>query len=143
MKMLRNPSAFTLLEVVLSMVLVAGLLVSCMTAISRYQTTLAKAQWQARADAICDQLMTMWHASDDGLPLVTSGRVAADPNFWFRTRMVESRRLCGVPVAVMRLEIIHESALRSSRGQNEYLDAIAMSGVTYVRALPLNSIAAR
>ncbi|MEM6978706.1 MAG: type II secretion system protein [Planctomycetota bacterium] len=123
--------AFTLIEVIAALVLMAGLLVSCLTALSSYQVALANASQRSEAIKIADRLLTAWHASSDGLPSVVVGTLPAPSEWSYQTRWVKTQALCEVPVAVMRLEIFRTSTRSDSR--REMVKPVV--AVSYVRPL--------
>lgn len=101
----RRRNGFTLLEVLVAMVLLAGLTASSLVAISRYQVTLKTLAEKQHAIEIADQLMQGWMDSEGGLPTVSVGVVASSPEFRFRTHILSQRLVCGVAADVVRLEI--------------------------------------
>ncbi len=96
---------FTLLEVLVGMVLFAGLVASSLVATSRYQLTVKRLVDQQAAIEIADQLMHQWADSPHGVPAISLGVVPGSPRFRFRTRLLSRRLVCGVPVDVVRLEV--------------------------------------
>lgn len=125
----RGDGAFTLIEVVAGMVLVAGLLISTMTALTHYEASVSRLAWQRRADDACEQLLSRWHSSADGLPITAIGRVVGEPSLLYTVAPAGVQAVCGRPVAMVRLEIRRESAGMSAA------DWPILARVDYVRAI--------
>ncbi len=131
---LRLRQAFTLLEVIVGLFLMGSLVASSLVAISAHQHSIALAKQKHQANDIAETLLTNWYETrgdvptrDQGFVATELGRIAAmnfgsqggsnpgmvhqvvnPPNaeqWLWRTQPVGARTVCGLPVAVIRLEI--------------------------------------
>ncbi|TWT82575.1 hypothetical protein CA13_40380 [Planctomycetes bacterium CA13] len=101
----RHPHGFTLLEVLVGLMLMALLVVSSLTALSRYRSILALASRQRQAIQVADDLLARWLDSSTGLPGADSGRIPQHPTMGWNTRVVSQRMVCGVPTEIIRLNV--------------------------------------
>jgi type II secretory pathway pseudopilin PulG len=103
-------NAFTLLEVVVGLTLMASVLVGSMLSFSAHQIQLRHAEDTIVAVAVADQLLTQFTGSRDGIPAASAGRIAAHPNWLWQTRTVGTAAPATLPLRVIRLEIIDVAA---------------------------------
>lgn len=113
--------AFTLLEVLVGMALMAGLVASCLTALSRYQSQLGDAEEKQRAIVFADELMNAWVDSSQGLPGPSIGVVPAQPEYVYRTQLIARRNVCGVSLDVLQLDI---GSRRSSDSVDNWITSL-------------------
>ena len=100
----RRRSAFTLVEVVAGLVLMATVLVSSLLAFSSHRRQARTAEMKLAAVAFADDLLNEFSSLDDGIP--DSGRgLVAGRNWIWRTRVVGIARPADVRLKVIRLEI--------------------------------------
>jgi type II secretory pathway pseudopilin PulG len=129
-----NRRAFTLLEVIVGLFLMGSLVASSLVALSAHQHSIVLAKQKHQANDIAETLLTNWYETRGDVPTRNQGFVAtelariaamssgvqfgitpsinnqlvnpanADQWLW-RTQPVGSRTVCGLPVAVIRLEI--------------------------------------
>lgn len=104
-------NAFTLLEVVVGMILVASLAVGSLTAMSRYQISLRQAERKNQALDAAERLIDFWIDRRQGLPgsdrgLLDSNGLVGEPAIAWQTRLIRQQILGGASVDVMRLDII-------------------------------------
>ena len=99
-------SAFTLLEVVVGLTLMASLLVGSMLSFSAHRKQLRNADATLAAVAISDELLVEFSASRDGIPRASSGPLSGRPNWFWQTRIVGLTAPANIPLQVIRLEVI-------------------------------------
>ena len=102
--------AFTLLEVIIGLFLMGSLVTSSLVALSSHQHSILLAKQKLQANDIAEKLLSSWYESRGDVPtrdqgfLATSENSSADQWAW-RTQPIGSRTVCGLPVAVIRLEV--------------------------------------
>ncbi len=110
-----NPKfAFTLLEVVVGLVLMATLVASSMVAVSAHRRSLALAGEKRRAVEHADRLLTFWYEDTGEVPDFGQGVIADDPAWTWRIAPIGQRSVCGIAVNVLRLEILAVTAASRS-----------------------------
>ncbi len=102
--------AFTLLEVVVGLVLLATVLVSSLLALGRHQRQLRLASDRDSAISIADKLLARWMDSSARVPISTSASLAERPGWIWRTEVASNRVVMGRNCVVVRLEIVDRSA---------------------------------
>ena len=107
-----RPTAFTLLEVVVGIVLLASLVSGVVVAMGAHHRKIRFARQKASAVHLTDELLSRWDQSQDGIPLSQVGNLVADGSMVWRTDVVQRRELCGVPVHVVRLNVFGKSSER-------------------------------
>ncbi len=127
----RSPG-FTLLEVVVGLMLMAALVVSALTALSRYQSVLKDAGRKRQAIAVADDLLQRWSDSPAGLPGSAAGTVPTDPTLGWRTRVVAQRSVCGMPAEVIRLDVWEQRL--------DEPEPRVLASVEYLRRRPLRGL---
>ena len=106
---------FTLLEVVVGLVLMSTVLVSSLLAYSAHQHQLRAAEAKLAAVTIADELMTRFVASREGIPRASRGPLAEHPGWYWQTRTVGVAAPAGIPVQVIRLEVLETIPNRDPR----------------------------
>lgn len=101
----RRRGAFTLIEVVLGLVLMATLLVGILLAIGRHQHIHRLSAERNAAAELADNLLTDWFASPQGVPLSGYGTLPSMPRWSWRTSVVANRTVVGRVFPVVELEI--------------------------------------
>ena len=101
----KSRSAFTLLEVVVGLTLMASVLVSSLLAFSAHQKQRRLADAKIVAVRLADQLLTDLSVSRGGIPEVGGGIIAGSPNWFWRTSIVGTASPAGIPVKVIRFEV--------------------------------------
>ena len=96
--------AFTLLEVVVGTVLMASLVSGVVLATGAHQSKLLFARQKSIAVQAADEMLTSWQLRRSGIPLKAVGGLANGSMKW-QTQIVNSRRLCEVPIHIVRLSI--------------------------------------
>ncbi len=109
MRSSRCKSAFTLMEVVVGLVLMASVLVASLLAFSAHRKQLRNADAKIAAISIADELLYRLSESRDGIPLSATGPIANQPNWFWRTRPTGNIVATGVPVRVIRFEIVESN----------------------------------
>lgn len=106
--------AFTLLEVVVGMVLMAGLVSGTVLALTDQQSALRTAANRRDACVVAEQMLDVWMESVQGIPPRERGIVSAgEPrrqNWTWRTEPIGSRLVMGVPAQIIRFQIVDPSA---------------------------------
>jgi len=106
--------AFTLLEVIVGLFLMGSLVASSLVALSSHQHAILLAKQKRQANDIAEKLLLNWYELRADIPTRDQGFVATDKEsgteasfdqWLWRTQPVGARTVCGLPVAVIRLEI--------------------------------------
>lgn len=95
----------TLIEVLGGLALLGALLVAILYAQTRYTRQAATADRRLRAVAAADALLVQWWREPERFPASSSGEIAEDDRFTWRTRRVHSDGLQNLDAQVVRLEI--------------------------------------
>ena len=107
----RPKNALTLMEVVVGLVLLAGLMTSLLLAIAQQQKMASLAEHRQTAVYLADSLLARWMDSEKGVPLRASGSLVANNGWFWRTTVARQQFLFGKSVAVVQLEIIHDNTV--------------------------------
>lgn len=99
-------NAFTLIEVVVGLTLMASVLVGSLLAFSAHHRQQATAEGKLAAVAIADQLLNEWTGTREGVPASGQGAIFGRPNWYWSTSVVAAVMPAKVPMRVIRLEII-------------------------------------
>jgi type II secretory pathway pseudopilin PulG len=114
-----NLGAFTLLEVIVGLFLMGSLVASSLVALSSHQHAILLAKQKHLANDIAENLLSNWYEFRGDIPTRAQGLLSnagtginenstsetiADPWLW-RTQPIGSRMVCGMQVAVIRLEV--------------------------------------
>ena len=106
--------AFTLLEVIVGLFLMGSLVASSLVALSSHQHAILLAKQKRQANDIAEKLLLNWYELRGDIPTRDQGLVATDresgaeasfDQWLWRTQPVGARTVCGLPVAIIRLEI--------------------------------------
>lgn len=105
----RSPKqAFTLLEVIVGLTLMASVLTSSLLAFSAHRKQQRFAESKLQAVAIGDQLLDRLSGSPQGIPPSARGLIAGKSNWFWTTRIVGTMTPAGIPMRVIRFEIIEQ-----------------------------------
>ena len=107
--------AFTLLEVVVGLTLMASVLVGSLLAFSAHQKQRRNADAKIVAVAIADELLNQFTSSREGIPAIGRGAISGQPNWFWRTGVVGASAPVGVPLRVIRLEVVEVTEQGSLR----------------------------
>ena len=121
----RTHTAFTLLEVIVGLVLMGSLVASALVAMASHQHAMVLAKHKIEAAQIADTLLTQWYEFEGDIPGRGQGVVTGSIPWVWRTQRIDSRIVCGVPVNVIRLDIIGQT------GENE---PVVLSSVELLQA---------
>lgn len=154
-----NRNAFTLLEVIVGLFLMGSLVASSLVALSAHQHSILLAKHKHQANDIAETLLTNWYETRGDVPTRNQGFVAtelariaamnsgvqfgitpsinnqllapsnADQWLW-RTQPVGSRTVCGLPVAVIRLEIFGKVGNRKTAQSLASIELIQRQGMS-------------
>jgi type II secretory pathway pseudopilin PulG len=98
--------AFTLLEVVVGLTLMASVLVGSLLAFSAHQKQRRNADAKIAAVAIADELLNQFTSSSEGIPVGGRGPIVGQRNWFWRTSVVGAAAPARVPLRVIRLEVV-------------------------------------
>ncbi|MFK8113467.1 MAG: type II secretion system protein [Rubripirellula sp.] len=98
--------AFTLIEVVVGVTLLASVLVSSILAFGAHHRQTRIAEAKLAAVAVADELMNTFISQPDGIPNAARGVIAGRPGWLWQTRMVGTARPAGVLMQVIQLQVI-------------------------------------
>ena len=121
-------SAFTLLEVVVGLTLMATVLVGSMLSFAAHHRQRRVALAKIEAVAIADELLNQLTTGRDGIPIAARGAVPGKPNWYWQTSFVGTAQPASVPLSVVRLDIVSVGA----DGTN-----LPLAGVEVVKPIPL------
>ncbi len=102
--------AFTLLEVIVGLTLMATVLVGSLLSFSAHQKQRRFADAKIVAVTIADDLLNLLSASPEGIPANGRGLIAGKSDWFWRTSVVGAMAPANVPMRVVRFEIIEQSA---------------------------------
>ena len=106
----RTCSAFTILEVVIGLILMATVLVASLLSFSAHRRQLAVADKRIAAVSYADDLLAQLTAGEKRLPTSMRGRIPAQSNWYWQTSLVGTTAPMEVPLKVIRLQIIERKA---------------------------------
>ncbi len=112
---------FTLVEVVAGLTLFAALGVGVLLAFGVHQRQLRTARQRMTALELADRVLSDFMGSPDGIPVNGRGPLPVDTGWLWRTQPVAQRLVAGLPVIVIRLDII---GARSTASAPEVLCSI-------------------
>lgn len=101
--------AFTLIEVLAGMVLLAGVVSATLVALSSHRRASELLGKQRSALLVADALLSEWYQSSSQIPVPSQGAVGIASDFVWRTRRVGTQQVCGVWTDTIRLEIMVSS----------------------------------
>lgn len=104
---------FTLVEVVAGLLLMASVLVSSLLAFSAHRQQSRTADAKLAAVRVAEDLLLDFTARQDGIPVGKRGRIAGTAGWFWRTTVVGTTAPVGVPLKVIRLQVIEVSGNRS------------------------------
>jgi prepilin-type N-terminal cleavage/methylation domain-containing protein len=99
-------NAFTLLEVIVGLVLMGSLVTSALVALSSHQHSILLAKRKQQANQIAETLLTHWYELQDDVPTRGQGLLETNGVWLWRTQLIGSQAICGLPVNVVRLEVL-------------------------------------
>ncbi len=102
--------AFTLIEVVVGLTLMATVVVASLLAFSAHQKQIRQARSKIAALQISDDLLNRMSASRSGIPPFATGTIPEHPNWTWRTRVTAETTLAQIPVLIIQLQIIQRQA---------------------------------
>lgn len=102
----RSQSAFTLVEVVVGLSLMASVLVGSLISFTAHHRQLRAAESKLTAVSIADELLSRLSGSRQGVPRAGRGAIAGRPGWYWQTRIVGVAAPAGIPLQVIRLEVI-------------------------------------
>ena len=111
----RHNTAFTLLEVVVGLTLMASVLVGSLLSFSAHQKQRRMADAKLAAVAVADDLLNQLSGSRDGIPVAGRGLIAGKANWFWRTGVVGMAAPADLPLQVIRLEIVEVTSEGSLR----------------------------
>lgn len=101
-------SAFTLLEVIVGLTLMATILVGSLLSFAAHQKQRRLADAKLTAVAVADDILNRMHAAPNGIPQNDRGMIVGKPNWFWQTSVVGSVSAAQVPMRVVRFQIIEQ-----------------------------------
>lgn len=101
---------FTLIEVVVGLVIMAGVLASSLLAFSSHQRARRIADEKLAAVSVADEMLTVFSGSRGGIPPAARGPVVGQSGWWWQTSPVGITSPAGVTLEVTRFQIIEIEA---------------------------------
>ncbi len=95
--------AFTLVEVIVGLVLMASLVTSSLVALAGHRRSIWQSQQRLRAIAVAESLLTTWYETRGHVPVRDQAWVTG--GLMWRTFPVANRPVCGLAMQIVRLEI--------------------------------------
>lgn len=108
----KGKDAFSLIEVVVALVLMATLLTTIIMAIGRHRRLGKLAEDRREAVRIADQLLLSWNGSRNGIPYMSSGAIPEHRGWFWRTRVVANQPLWGATFPKIGFEILQRETQR-------------------------------
>lgn len=99
-------AAFTLVEVIASLLLLSTLLVASLLAHGRHARQIRAAQEKLDAISVAEALLSEWNAAGQTGAPAREGRVSGRPELAWRWDVLESPELRPLGAAIGRLEIV-------------------------------------
>ena len=100
--------AFTLLEVIVGLTLMATMLVGSLLAFAAHQKQRRLADAKLLAVAVADDILNRMHTAANGIPQNDRGMIVGKPNWFWQTSVVGSISAAEVPMRVVRFQIIEQ-----------------------------------
>lgn len=107
-------NAFTLIEVVVGLALMASVLVASLLAFSAHSRQRALASAKRQAVITADQLLQQLSVRRGGIPPTGRGLVAGRVDWFWRTDLVGTTAPAGIPMRVIRFQIVRQNGDGSS-----------------------------
>ena len=111
----KHQYAFTLLEVVVGLTLMASVLVGSLLSFSAHHQQRRMADAKIAAVAVADQLLNELSGTREGVPAIGRGTIAGRPNWFWRTNVIGFTAPASVPMRVIRLEVVEVNNERRMR----------------------------
>ena len=105
-------TAFTLLEVIVGLTLMATILVRSLLAFAAHQGERRFADNKIAAVAIADDMLNWMSGTPEGIPAIGRGLVPGKPNWFWQTSIVGATAAANVPLRVIRFTIIEQPTPR-------------------------------
>lgn len=102
----KHQYAFTLLEVVVGLTLMASVLVGSLLSFSAHHQQQRIADAKIAAVAVADQLLDEFSGTREGIPAVGRGMIAGRPNWFWRTNVIGTAAPAQIAMRVIRLEVV-------------------------------------
>lgn len=102
----KHKNAFTLLEVVVGLTLMASVLVGSLFSFSAHHQQRRIADAKITAVAVADQLLNELSSAREGVPTAGRGMIAGKPNWFWTTHVIGITAPAQIPMRVIRLEVI-------------------------------------
>ena len=102
----KHKYAFTLLEVVVGLTLMASVLVGSLLSFSAHHQQRRIADAKIAAVTVADQLLDELSGTREGVPAVGRGMIAGRPNWFWRTNVIGTAAPAEIPMRVIRLEVV-------------------------------------
>ncbi len=93
----------------------AGVLVSSLLAFSAHRRTQRFAEAKLAAVSVADELLTHLSGMRGGIPASSRGPIAGRPDWWWQTELVGLTAPAGIPLQVIRFQVIEIALTGSSR----------------------------
>jgi prepilin-type N-terminal cleavage/methylation domain-containing protein len=118
-------TAFTLVELLVGMMLLASLAVVSLQGFKAHKQQLRTAEQRILAANELDLLMTTWSALPNGFPINSQGLIAPDRTWIWRTQLIEPRKIFGQDKLLVRAEILEDASVNGkSLATIDFLKAI-------------------
>jgi prepilin-type N-terminal cleavage/methylation domain-containing protein len=103
----RRRDGLTLVEVVVSLALLATLAVAILIAYGSHQRQMRAAQLQLEAQQIADELLAGWYDSANPIPRDRFGAVSGrEDSWWWRTTTVRQQLMGNARFLIVRLDLM-------------------------------------
>ena len=103
-------NAFTLLEVIVGLTLMATMLVGSLLAFAAHQRQARFADAKLQAVVIADELLDRLSGSPGGLPSAARGVIPGKPGWFWQTSPVGAIAPAQIPVRIIRFQIFSRTA---------------------------------
>jgi type II secretory pathway pseudopilin PulG len=103
-------AAFTLIEVIAGLTLMATVLVGSLLSFAAHQKQRRFADAKIAAVTIADDLLHVMSNSPDGIPATGRGRIPGQRNWFWQTSVVGAMAPAQTPIRVIRFEIMEQSS---------------------------------
>ena len=100
--------AFTLLEVIVGLTLMATMLVGSLLAFAAHQRQARFADAKLQAVAVADELLDRFSGSPGGLPPAGRGAIPGKPGWFWQTTPARAIAPAQIPVRIIRFQIFSQ-----------------------------------
>jgi prepilin-type N-terminal cleavage/methylation domain-containing protein len=115
---------FTLLEIVVALLLMGSLAAATLVALAAQQHQVLVAKQKQEATSIAESLLSQWYDRNGSVPSHGQGIVEQRTDWLWRTQPIRSESIFGLPVNIIRLEVIGAAGRRRQLQVLAFIDVV-------------------